>query len=336
MNLKNVGVVVIGRNEGVRLIRCLKSLPIDLANVVYVDSGSTDHSVEEAQRQGVAVFPLDLSRPFTAGRARNEGFAALMALKPDTEFVQFLDGDCELVEGWLDVAVRFLMERLDVAVVCGRRRERNPEASVYNRLCELEWDTPIGSIAACGGDSMMRVETFAAVGGFRGELMAHEEPELCMRLRESGCKIWRLDAEMTRHDAAITHFEQWWARSKRSGYAYAEVALLHRRSALAICKKETSRAVFWGGIVPVAIGIASFFYPSAIAGALIYPIQICRIAVTRKAIGSYRWTYAFYIVVAKFAEFQGVLSFLWHRLRRKSAPPIEYKNNRSSENFVSR
>lgn len=332
--LEHIGIVVIGRNEGRRLTRCLDSLPIERERVVYVDSGSTDRSVEEARRFGVATVCLDPIRPFSAARARNEGFAALMTLMPHIQFVQFVDGDCELVQGWLDVASSFLAEHLDVAVVCGRRRERFPEFSIYNRLCDLEWDTPVGSISACGGDAMMRVAAFAAVGGFRNALMAHEEPELCMRLRERGYKIWRLGAEMTQHDAAISHFGQWWSRSTRSGFAYAEVAWLHRRSARAICKQETSRAVFWGGIVPVVIGIAALMYPTAILAVLIYPIQISRIAAGQKAMGSHRWTYAFYVVVAKIPELQGVLSFWWHKLRGKTARPIEYKSGQSSDREI--
>src|SRR5215471_5884258 len=85
-----IGIVVIGRNEGPRLVRCLKSLPVDPGKIVYVDSGSTDGSIEKAERHGVTVLPLDMTRPFTAARARNEGFATLKELKPTTSFVQFL------------------------------------------------------------------------------------------------------------------------------------------------------------------------------------------------------------------------------------------------------
>jgi GT2 family glycosyltransferase len=334
MNEEHVGVVVIGRNEGERLLRSLNSLSVDVENVVYVDSGSTDQSSERAKQQGFFVLSLDFARPFTAARARNEGFAALLKLKPHTKFVQFVDGDCELIGGWLDAATSFLLERPAVAVVCGRRRESRPEGSLYNRLCDLEWDTPVGPIDSCGGDSMIRAEAFRTVGGFREELMAHEEPELCMRLRERNWKIWRLDAEMTLHDAAISQFRQWWTRSTRSGFAYAEVAQLHRRSQSGICKKETSRALFWAGVVPITIALVSLFYPLAIMGVLIYPLQICRIAISRNAVASLSWTYAFFVVLAKFAEFQGIISFHWHRLRGKSARPIEYKDGRpSAENI---
>ena len=321
----DIGVVVIGRKEGERLINCLKSVKIDADTIVYVDSGSTDGSTEEALRLGVSVVNLDTAQPFSAARARNEGFAALTALKPDVRFVQFIDGDCELVPGWLDTVLAFLAKRNDVAVVCGRRREQHPDASIYNRLCDLEWDTPIGEATVCGGDSMVRSEAFKAVGGYRTQLIAGEEPELCLRLREQGCKIWRLDAEMTRHDAAIMRFSQWWTRTVRGGYGYTEVARLHKNSQSRIYAREVTRAVVWGGLVPLGISLGALFHPAAIAGALIYPIQVCQIALRRGAAKSISWTYGIFIIIAKFAEFQGFLKFHRRRLLRQINTPIEYK-----------
>ena len=75
-----IGVVVIGRNEGQRLERCLRSLAQGADKVMYVDSGSTDGSLQLAANLGVEVLALDMSTPFTAARARNEGFAALHQL----------------------------------------------------------------------------------------------------------------------------------------------------------------------------------------------------------------------------------------------------------------
>jgi len=122
-----LGIVVIGRNEGARLVNCLNSVKRQTnAEVIYVDSGSTDDSPAAAVHLGTKVVNLDISRPFSAARARNEGFAALVELNPNVRFVQFVDGDCELVSGWLEAALEFLARRNDVAVVCGRRRERHP------------------------------------------------------------------------------------------------------------------------------------------------------------------------------------------------------------------
>ncbi len=65
------GVVIIGRNEGERFERCLRSLVGRASPIVYVDSGSTDNSVgfaESHASSGVHVVRLDMSTPFTAAR----------------------------------------------------------------------------------------------------------------------------------------------------------------------------------------------------------------------------------------------------------------------------
>lgn len=163
-----VGVVAIGRNEGERLKRCLRSALAETERVVYVDSGSTDGSVEFAAGVGVEVVTLDTSVPFTAARARNEGIRRLLGRWSEVGFIQVVDGDCEFAPGWIARAAEFLVEHPRCAVVCGRRRERTPESSVYNRLIDLEWDTPVGDAKSCGGDAMFRRDAFEAVGGVPG------------------------------------------------------------------------------------------------------------------------------------------------------------------------
>src|SRR4051812_26981123 len=97
----SVGVVAIGRNEGERLRRCIDGLVGRGVSIVYVDSGSTDDSNAMARSREVEVVELDMSRPFTAARARNAGFERLSRINPGVRFVQFLDGDCEIADGWL-------------------------------------------------------------------------------------------------------------------------------------------------------------------------------------------------------------------------------------------
>src|SRR5690348_1558940 len=223
-----VGVVVIGRNEGERLRRCLNSLLDSTQSIVYVDSGSTDDSVAMSRSMGLEVVELDLRTAFTAARARNEGFWHLVRVRPDLKYVFFVDGDCEVIAGWVDVATRFLDSRPDVAAVCGRLRERYPEKSVYNLLCDIEWESfPLGDAKMCGGNAVMRIEAVRQVNGFRPDLICGEEPELCVRLRQKGWRIWQLETDMALHDAALYHFSQWWKRMVRGGYAYAQGAREH-------------------------------------------------------------------------------------------------------------
>ena len=66
--------------------------------IVYVDSGSNDGSVQRARHLGADVIELDMRVPFTAARARNVGFRRLREISPDIEYVQFVDGDCELID----------------------------------------------------------------------------------------------------------------------------------------------------------------------------------------------------------------------------------------------
>lgn len=323
---EDIGIVVIGRNEGQRLVDCLRSLGAGARAIVYVDSGSNDGSAVRARSLGAHVVPLDLSVPFTAARARNEGYATARARAPDLRFVQFVDGDCRLAPDWLDTAARFLSERPDVAVVCGRRREIHPDASVYNRLIDEEWDTPIGEAAACGGDALMRVAAFDAAGGFDAGLMAGEEPELCSRLREAGWRIWRLDAPMTAHDAALHRFRQWWLRAVRSGFGYAQVWSATRRRPIALYGRELLRACMWAGALPLAILAGGAIFAPAIAiGISLYVLQVVRLAAKRGPGKLLSWTYAATTMLGKFAELGGAASFLIGRARRISRSSIDYK-----------
>ncbi|WP_323780683.1 glycosyltransferase family 2 protein [Leisingera sp.] len=311
-----IAAVVIGRNEGERLIRCLRSLQGKVQPLIYVDSGSCDGSAAAARALGAQVVDLDLARPFTAARARNAGLAAL-GEGPD--FVQFVDGDCEVDPDWIATAAAFLQARSGTAVVCGRRRERFPGASVYNRLCDAEWNTPLGGTAACGGDALMRVAAVRAAGGYCGSLIAGEEPELCLRLRRDGWQIWRIDAEMTLHDAQMQHFGQWWRRSRRAGHAFAEGAALHGAGPERHWVAETRRALFWGAVLPAGILIAGLLHPLLLLAALVYPAQFLRLA---RRMGAEQ---ALFAILGKFAEAAGALEFYWLRWRGKARGILEYK-----------
>lgn len=313
----SVDAVVIGRNEGERLTACLRSLAGQVRRIVYVDSGSNDGSPDKARMAGVVVIDLDMNTPFTAARARNAGLAVLKADPPD--FVQFIDGDCVLREGWIERGVRFLTDNLRAAVVCGRRRERFPENSVYNALIDAEWNTPVGETRACGGDALMRYQAVNAVGGYRADLIAGEEPELCLRLHARGWTIWRIDAEMTWHDAAIMHFGQWWRRTERAGHAFAEGAARFSTPQTPHWQAEVRRIWLWGIAIPLVALLGSLWHPAALALVAVYPLQVLRL---KRRLG---WAGALFNTLGKFPEAQGALRFYLRRLTRSEKRLIEYK-----------
>jgi GT2 family glycosyltransferase len=327
--MSELGVVVIGRNEGDRLRRCLESLAVGDRPVVYVDSGSTDGSVALARSRGVEVVELDMAMPFTAARARNAGVERLAAVAPGARFVQFVDGDCEVVSGWLDRGRAEMEARPKLAVVCGRLRERFPERSIYNRLADLEWDTPVGEVAASGGIAMVRLNAFHAAGGFDPTLIAGEEPELCLRLRFQGWKILRVDAEMALHDIAMTRFGQWWRRSVRGGYAYAEGAARHGRSPQRHWVRETRSFFVWGLLLPlVIVGLSWPTRGASLALGLVYPVLVAR---TARGVRARGWSgrdtrlYGTSCILAKFPQAVGAVCFWSRRLAGRRGGLIEYK-----------
>ncbi|MFL6660928.1 MAG: glycosyltransferase family 2 protein [Rhizobacter sp.] len=324
--MTSLAVVVIGRNEGERLRRCLMSVCAPGTPVVYVDSGSTDGSIALARAMQADAVELDMRVPFTAARARNAGWLRVRELAPATRFVQFIDGDCEMWPGWLAAARGHLDANPQVAVVAGRLRERHPERSIYNRLADIEWDTPVGAAKAVGGIAMMRLEALAAVGGFREDLIAGEEPELCVRLRGAGWTVWRLPDDMAWHDAAMTRFSQWWRRTVRAGFAFAEGAHLHGRPPERHWVRESRSALLWGLAIPAAIALLALALgPAALWLVLVYPLQVLRLFLREPGPPATRAARAFFLVLGKFAEALGELRYALGRWRGGPARLIEYK-----------
>ena len=328
-----IGIVVIGRNEGERLLRCLRSCRGEAATVIYVDSGSTDASVAKARELGADVVELDMSIPFTAARARNAGVARLREIDSGVEHVQFVDGDCELARGWTGCAADAIRCGDRVAAVCGRLTEQRPEASIYNHLCQMEWDGPAGVVNSCGGIAMFALEPLVAAGLFRETMIAGEEPELCFRLRGQGWKILRLDAPMATHDAAMTRMRQWMRRARRGGHAFAECFWLHRAEGFRA--RELSRVVGWGFVLPLlALGLAALSFMTvwasvgvgAIAG--LYVLSFARTSVGRVRRGARAKDailYSAFCMIGKFPEALGLVQFAANHLRGRRTGIIEYK-----------
>ena len=328
-SVNTIGLVAIGRNEGDRLVDCIQSCKDSVGQVVYVDTCSTDDSADKAKDLGAVVLELDMSLPFTAARSRNTGMRWLLENMTNIRYIQFVDGDCAIDADWLEVAKEFLEQNPEYAVVCGRRKERYPEKTIYNKLCDIEWNSPIGDAKNCGGDALYRVSALTEVDGFNETLIAGEEPDLCFRMRTNGWKVYRYDAPMTYHDADMTRFSQWWKRTVRSGHGYAEGMYMHGRSPERYNVRDSFRIWLWAVAVPVFIlGVSWAVSWWLLLLWLAYPLQTFKIARYQRKRG-YSWRdallYGFFIMLGKFPQLLGQLKFFWGVLTGKRTKLIEYK-----------
>ena len=267
--------------------------------------------------------------PFTAARARNEGAAWLLNNTPDLDYIQFVDGDCTIIEHWIDEATRYLDQHSKVAISFGRRRERNRSASIYNLLCDIEWNVPVGEVTECGGDILMRATAFKEVNGYNGKLIAGEEPDMCWRLASHGWQIHRIDHDMTWHDARILSFGSWWKRCVRSGYAFAQNELRHRSNPIHPWRRNVMRIVVWGLFLPLCIILA--LWPTAgfsLLLALGYGRPIWggyQYALGRGYATSHAALYGAFCILGRLPEAQGLVNYYRDYLTGKRSDIIEYR-----------
>ena len=321
-----LAVVVIGRNEGERLRISLSSVVGKTALTVYVDSGSMDDSLLLARQLNAEVVELDASVPFTAARARNAGFKRVMTLLPQTEFVQFVDGDCEVAACWIESAADHLRVAPGVAAVIGQQHERYPERSIYNLLCDMEWRWPIGDVKALPGNMMVRAAAFQALNGFREDLIAAEDTELGVRFRAHGWKLYALDVAMTTHDANILRASQWWKRTMRAGYAFAEGVDLHGAPPERHFVRERRRAFVWGLALPLAVAVAVVALGTKGLLLLALPgLHLARVFIRTPGTFHERAVYSVLTMLGKPAEAVGGMRYLLLRWRGRRSALIEYK-----------
>jgi len=327
-----LSVVVIGRNEGERLVRCLESISaMDPAGgpveVIYVDSASTDQSVERAGRFGARVVRINPEYP-CAAVGRNAGWRAARAA-----IVLFLDGDTILAPAFAACASRQFDDPM-VAVVFGGRREINTNNSIYNRVLDLDWIAPPGPDVVCGGDALIRRDVLEQVGGYDERLIAGEDADLSARIRALGYNIVRLNARMTGHDLDIRRFSQYWRRSVRTGYAYAEISERFRRTNSPVWSKEARRNRINGAVMvaivagsPILSVATRSLLPVAVAVAIIIALSL-RTAIRSRQTCSDLYTRLLYGLHSHLGQIPilfGQLKYRRNRLFGRAAELIEYK-----------
>ncbi len=323
-----VAAVVIGRNEGERLVRCLESVVPRVTAVVYVDSGSSDSSIAEARSRGVHAIELR-DPPYTAARGRDEGVRFLMTVSPAHEYILFIDGDCVLDPGFIPAAHAVLDAEPRVGAVCGRRRESRTRDSFWSRLIDIDWDIPPGKVPYFGGDSLVRLAALTDAGGWPVELIAGEEPDLCFRMADKGWVIHRLPCEMTRHDIAMSRFRSYWKRGVRSGHAYIEVALRRRRGAGRAWLRRSLTILAYGLALPLLALVGAILHWLIPAGIAILYLRLAASMAYSCRLKGRSWSlsiaYALLNTIGKVAGAWGISRFLFLRLLGRRSRLIEYK-----------
>jgi GT2 family glycosyltransferase len=328
-----ISVVVIGRNEGPRLARCLDSIAelhgVVTREFIYVDSASTDGSPELASRYGATSVTINPARP-TAAMGRNTGWR-----RTTSDLILFLDGDTVLDRDFPLAACEALLNDDSVAAVWGHRREMHPDQSLFNRVLDLDWIYTPGFTEFCGGDVLMRRKALVETGGFDEGLIAGEEPELCRRMRALGYRILHIDRAMTGHDLQITRWSQYWKRAVRAGHAYAEVSERFRSSDDSFWSydrtKNLVRGSFWG------ISFAAVLVTSMLFGLLPITLWIALLLLlSLRSAWKARWKarnrltlflYGIHSQLQHLPILVGQLSYELGRTRSKKPRLIEYKSN---------
>ena len=322
VNEPSVAVVVIGRNEGERLLASLQSVQKTDVRMLYADSGSTDGSPDLARKLGIQTIELDPSRSFSAARGRNEGLRDAVGSWPDIKYILFLDGDCILDPDFPSAAANKFEDDPKCAIVTGHLSERSAQSSIYNRMCAIEWrgaPGPIENMNGLGGIMAVRVSAFQEVGGFNEHAISGEEADLGVRLGLRGYSIVKIDRPMATHDAQMYRFSQWWTRAVRNGHSLAHRYASHGRTRFRDGLSGLRSALFWGFVLPFAV--LALLWPTRgfsllfLGGYVLLGWRIYRHYVGEGDSSSDALLMARFLIYAKFAEFLGVLRYCVNRSR---------------------
>jgi cellulose synthase/poly-beta-1,6-N-acetylglucosamine synthase-like glycosyltransferase len=249
--------------------------------------------------------------------------------------VFFVDGDCRVAPGFLAAARAELERDPALGAVCGRRREVAPEASLFNRVVDCEWNTPVGEAETFGGDVLARVRAVREAGGYDESMNQGEDPELAFRVRRAGWRIRRIEHDMTWHDVALLCASAWRRRHQRGGYAYAHGAALHWREQGGYNQRAVLSILSWGLLLPLVIVLG--FLPSdgfSLFLLAAYARLWTRVRASRLERGDGHTEAALYatlISLGKIDEAIGVLRCAWALATRRQAQTLDYKGSPRSD-----
>lgn len=184
--LPYVSIVIPVLNEERYLAACLTSLmalsyPKDRHEILLVDNGSTDRTLEIAR--GFSEVTIRVKENAKVGAVRNYGVQQAQG-----SVIVFLDSDCVVSEDWLADGVRRLMASPDT-IAGGHYLLRNDPSWLEKYWILTSSDSPTPRTSLLGGCIFIPKDIFEKVGGFDESLNAGEDNELTARLRNQHYRV---------------------------------------------------------------------------------------------------------------------------------------------------
>jgi glycosyltransferase involved in cell wall biosynthesis len=201
-----LAVVIITKNLEWNIVRLLDSVyegfP-DVKQVVLADSASTDGTVALARAypRDVKICLLSGDQRLTASAGRYVG-----QHNSDSEFILFLDGDVELLPGFIESAASVLRSNKDIGAVGGRLIDvPKSERPADEDLPLVAKDSFEDSDHVNGAGAVYRRSALEAADSFSVRVFSDEEPALAVRLQHAGYRVVRLDRSSVLHYTDPVH-----------------------------------------------------------------------------------------------------------------------------------
>jgi glycosyltransferase involved in cell wall biosynthesis len=247
-----VSVVIIGKDEEQNLGACIRSVrameyPAERLEIIYVDTGSSDRSVEIAR--GMQVIAVEEKSPFPSpGLARNRGMR-----EARHDIIHFIDGDMTIARDYLKEAVR-LLDTGDIVCVIGDVRERNSEKSFLARVLNYPWSSrEAGFVDAPGGGGTFKKVALQTVGGYNPLILKGQETELGYRIHERGYKIYKIEHLMAVHNYGIARLYDLLSRSYRMGASYGMIMTMPQSRSYADLTRRARNLLLQGILLTALI-----------------------------------------------------------------------------------
>jgi glycosyltransferase involved in cell wall biosynthesis len=256
----SISIVVIGLNEADNLPNTFNAIlnmnyPQDKLDLIYVDSGSTDNSVEIAKNYSYRVF-VEPNYP-SSGRNRNRGL-----LEARYEIVHFLDGDVEIDQDYFKNIVSLFEEKNAQAIVGQLEAQRPSLLYRFAQMSNISKKEGYINSTSTGGTYLRT--PLLMVNGYDERIRRGQEVELGERFRKEGFKIWCTKSKLGCHNFAIKSVSELLEKDYSRGYHYAVVARLdgdgeYFRVCRAVIRKQL---IFFPLIIIIALALIATGYMS--------------------------------------------------------------------------